>query len=185
MRFAIPCAALIFVAAVPALAADAFDEARYDIGIKKNAEALAIVDSGAFDVNLQTGEGYSLLHYAADAGNLDMVKALLARGANPALRAANGHTALDMATAPLVQAELRRAMGATSAPARVLAPAATHATARSTSASPSAAAIGAAGARRKECNQKWHADQALAGDSTAKMTTYRKWQQCLKTGRYW
>jgi hypothetical protein len=34
-------------------------------------------------------------------------------------------------------------------------------------------------------NQKWHADQALASDSTAKMTAYRKWQQCLKTGRYW
>ncbi|HEX8300468.1 ankyrin repeat domain-containing protein [Sphingomonas sp.] len=98
-----------------ALQADPFDTARYDIGIKKNAEALAIVDSRQFDINFQSEEGYSLLHYAADAGNLEMVKALLARGANPALKSTRGSTPYDMATTTLVKAELTKAMRSGSA----------------------------------------------------------------------
>jgi len=74
-------AALAAAVATAALAAgDPFDDARYDIGIKKNAEALAIVDGGSFDINTQTDEGYTLLHYAADQGNLEMVRELLKRG---------------------------------------------------------------------------------------------------------
>ncbi|RYE03562.1 MAG: ankyrin repeat domain-containing protein [Sphingomonadales bacterium] len=92
--------------------ADPFETARYDIGIKKNAEALQIVDSGAFDINQQTDEGYSLLHYAAEAGNLEMVKALLARGANPNLKSVRGSTPYDMAGQTMVKAELARAMKA-------------------------------------------------------------------------
>lgn len=103
-------AMLAGAAGAAALQTDPFETARYDIGIKKNAEALAIVDSGQFDVNLQTAEGYSLLHYAADAGNLEMVQALLARGANPALKSARGSTPYDMATATMVKAELAKAM---------------------------------------------------------------------------
>ncbi|WP_066794592.1 ankyrin repeat domain-containing protein [Sphingomonas soli] len=99
------------------LQADPFETARYDIGIKKNAEALVIIDSGAFDINFQTEEGYSLLHYAADAGNLEMVKALLARGANPNLKTARGSTPYEMAGVALVKAELGRAMKAGTAPA--------------------------------------------------------------------
>lgn len=93
-----------------AVAGDAFEDARYYLQIKRTAEALKIIDSGQFDVNLQTSEGYSLLHYAAEAGNLEMVKALLARGADPGLKAKTGTTPLQMATNPLVQAEIRKAM---------------------------------------------------------------------------
>lgn len=105
-------ALLMGAAGASALQADPFETARYDIGIKKNAEALAIVDSGQFDVNFQTEEGYSLLHYAAEAGNLEMVKALLARGANPNLKSARGSTPYDMAMGPMVKSELARAMRA-------------------------------------------------------------------------
>lgn len=101
------------VAAGPAAAqADPFTTARYDITIKHNAEALAIVDSKQFDVNLQTEEGYTLLHSAADAGNLEMVNALLARGADPRLKTAAGLTPYDVATGPMVKAALAKAMKA-------------------------------------------------------------------------
>lgn len=104
-------AALVVAMAAPvALAeADPFDTARYDIGIKQNAAALALVDSGQFEINQQTGEGYTLLHYAADAGNLEMVKALLARGADPTLKSNRGSTAFDMASATMVKAALAQA----------------------------------------------------------------------------
>jgi ankyrin repeat protein len=97
------------------LAGDPFDEARYNIGTKANAQATALIDSGQFDVNMQTDEGYSLLHYAADAGNLEMVKALIARGADPTLKSQIGSTAYDMAIGTLVKAEIRKAMTALAA----------------------------------------------------------------------
>jgi len=95
-----------------ALQADPFTTARYDISIKRNEDALRIIDSGAFDVNFQTEEGYTLLHNAADAGNLEMVQALLARGANPQLKTAAGLTPYDVATGPMVKAALAKAMQA-------------------------------------------------------------------------
>ncbi len=93
-----------------AIAGDPFDDARYYLQIKQTADALRIIDSGQFEVNMQTAEGYTLLHYAAEAGNLEMVKALLARGADPSLKAKTGTTAYQMATNTLVQAEIRRAI---------------------------------------------------------------------------
>lgn len=93
-----------------AIAGDPFEDARYYLQAKQNAEALAIVDSGQFDVNIQSSEGYSLLHYAAGAGNLEMVKALLSRGADPALKANTGTTPYQMAIGTMVQAEIRAAM---------------------------------------------------------------------------
>jgi hypothetical protein len=105
-----------------AVAGDAFEDARYHLQVKRTAEALQIVDSGQFDVNMQTAEGYSLLHYAAEAGNLEMVKALLARGANPGLKANTGTTPYQMAMNPMVQAEIRKAMARDAAPGRVPAP---------------------------------------------------------------
>ena len=103
-------AALAAAVATAAIAAgDPFDDARYDIGVKKNAEALAIVDGGAFDINAQTEEGYTLLHYAADQGNLDMVRELLKRGADPTLRSKAGSTAYEMATSTTIKAELAKA----------------------------------------------------------------------------
>lgn len=91
-------------------AVDPFDAARYHIRTRQNAEALQIVDSGQFGVNQQTDEGYSLLHYAAEAGNLEMVKALLARGADPTLKSEIGSTPYQMAVGTMVQAEIRKAM---------------------------------------------------------------------------
>lgn len=92
--------------------ADPWTTAAYDIGIKKNADALQLIDSGQFDINFQTDEGYTLLHRAADAGNLEIVKALLARGADPGLKSALGRTAYDMASGVAVKAELAKAMHA-------------------------------------------------------------------------
>lgn len=95
---------------------DPFNLARNQIQSRQNAEALAIIDSGQFGVNQQTSEGYSLLHYAAGAGNLEMVRALIARGADPTLAAATGTTPYQMAVGTLVQAEIRQAVaGRTSA----------------------------------------------------------------------
>jgi len=104
---------------------DPFDRARNHIQARQNADALALIDSGQFEVNLQTSEGYSLLHYAAGAGNLDIVRALIARGADPTLRADTGTTPYQMAVGTLVQAEIRRAMAA-----QATAPAAPPATPR-------------------------------------------------------
>lgn len=108
-RFALAAAALVMGTTAVVAWADPFEDARYDIGIKKNADALRIIDSGQFDVNMQTAEGYTLLHYAADQGNLDMVRALLQRGADPTLKAASGSSALDMATNTMIRAELAKA----------------------------------------------------------------------------
>jgi hypothetical protein len=169
-------------AAVPAaaLAGDPFDDARYAIGIKQNDTALALVDQGKVDVNMQNAEGYTLLHYAADAGNLEMVKALLARGANPAIKSAVGSTPYDMAMSTTVKAVLKAAMPATPPAAAAVKPA--SAPARASAPAPAAKQQSA---QAKDCQKKWYADQALASDSTGKMAAYRRWQQCLKTGRYW
>lgn len=272
--------------------ADPFETARYHIKTRSNAEALALIDSGGFDVNFQTEEGYSLLHYAADAGNLEMVQALLARGADPTLKSARGSTPYDMAITPMVKAAIAkavqaRASGGTVARAQgggspakasngtcaaavndpgnsgrspVLRPvltardhiwynkpvelglllddcldanakdnsgwpllhiaadrdrveaakvllshgasrtlrspegkiAADYATSPEMKAllgAPSTAAAprqsGAATSNKVECEQKYRADAALCSDSTCRMSAMRKWQQCLKTGRYW
>ena len=277
-----------------AIAGDPFEDARYYLQVKQNAEALAIVDSGRFDVNMQTSEGFSLLHYAAAAGNLEMVKALLARGADPALKANDGFTPYSMAIGTMVKAEIRKAMAAGS-PASVATAAAAPtiaasrgggsgmcALARADPANDGRAAserpflkakdaiwynhpdelagliedcvkvdqqdrygwtllhhaadrdrvalarilldhgakrtlrnkdgktapqlatsaemramLGPAGAstgasppsaedrRKRECRQKYEADAALASDSTGRMRAMRRWEQCLKTGRYW
>lgn len=175
-------AAMLGAGSVVVARGDPFNEARYYIAID-DAKTLALVDSGQFDINFQTDEGFSILHYAADANRLDLVKALLARGANADLKSARGRTAYDMATAPLVKATLKARM--TPAP---VAPKPSPAVPSSRAVRPDASAgqvPGATDPRRKQCSAKWYADQALCSDTTCKMTTYRKWQQCLKTGRYW
>ena len=113
-------AALMLSSAAPA-AVDPFDAARSYLQARQNAEALAIVDSGQVDVNTQTDEGYTLLHHAAGAGNLEMVKALLARGADPTLKNNLGYTPYMSAIGTMVKAEIRNAVtrwngGAATAP---------------------------------------------------------------------
>ena len=105
-----------------AIAGDPFDDARYYIGIKQNEQALELIDSKQFDVNMQTEEGFSLLHYAANADNLDMVKALLARGADPDLKANDGFTPYTMAYSTMVKAEIRKASAAKAADGVAAAP---------------------------------------------------------------
>ena len=168
-------AAALGAASVAVARGDAFNDARYYIVID-DAKTLALVDSGQFDINFQTDEGFSILHYAADANRLNLVKALLARGANPDLKSARGRTPYDMAIAPMVKAALG---------ARMAARPAANPPPRVTGSSSAATASGSDDPRRTQCSAKWHADQALCSDTTCKMSTYRKWQQCLKTGRYW
>jgi hypothetical protein len=95
-----------------ALAGDPFDDARWYIGAKQSAEALKIVDSGRLEVNAQTAEGYTLLHYAAEAGDLATVKALLERGADPRIESNSGFSVYEMAIGTMVQAEIRQAVAA-------------------------------------------------------------------------
>lgn len=103
---------LVALSLSSAALADSFDTTRWHIGAKQNAEALRIVDSGEFDINMQTEEGYSLLHYAAEAGNLAMVKALLERGADPRLESNLGTSVYEMAVGTMVKAEIRKAVAA-------------------------------------------------------------------------
>ena len=103
---------LVALSLSSAALADSFDTTRWHIGAKQNEEALKIVDSGEFDINMQTDEGYSLLHYAAGAGNLEMVKALLARGADPRLESNMGTSVYEMAIGTMVKAEIRKAVAA-------------------------------------------------------------------------
>lgn len=103
------CAVALSTASIAA-AGDPFEDARYYIGTKENETALRLIDNGGIEINMQTSEGYALLHYAADADNLAMVEALLQRGADPSLKSARGSTAYDMAIGTMVQAKLKAAM---------------------------------------------------------------------------
>lgn len=105
---AVVAVAMLSTAAIAAV--DPFDAARSHLQARQNAEALAIVDSGQVDVNTQTDEGYTLLHHAAGAGNLEMVKALLARGADPTLKTNLGYTPYMSAIGTMVKAEIRNAV---------------------------------------------------------------------------
>ena len=106
LLFAAGALALVSTAA---MAGDPFDDARYYMGIRKNEDALKLIDSGQFDINMQTDEGYSLLHYAADNGNLEMVRALLQRGADPTLKSSRGSTPYDMAMTSTIKVLLAKA----------------------------------------------------------------------------
>lgn len=169
-----------------------FDKIRSHIGARRNADAIAELDKG-IDINMQTGEGYSLLHYAANDANLEMVKELLRRGANPNLRSATGHTALDMGYGTMLLAELKKAGGVSGLnPPAVAQP---QAAARPAAANPPAqpapvrrdppAKKTAESPHAELCAQRHYSSSALCSDSTCKMREYRKWQTCLKTGSYY
>lgn len=192
MRFVklLACAAALLTAATAsiAVAGDPWDDARYAIKVKDTAGALTLIDSGAFDVNMQNGEGYTLLHIAADDGNLAMVNALLERGADPAIKTNRGSTALDLAMGTMVAARIRKAM--TPAPLALAAPAPAAAVTRSAAAVQPVAKPKPAPAatpespHRKMCNARHYSSSALCSDTTCKMREYRKWNTCLKTGSY-
>jgi ankyrin repeat protein len=176
--------------AVAVAAADPFDDAVVAVRWKENAKALALLESGGFDVNRQNSEGYTLLHIAADQNNLEMARELLKRGADPNIRSKIGSSVADMAYSgsPLL-AEVLKAGGkyAKNAP-HTPAPAAPMSKAPALQAKPGgsvpAAAKGAEDPRRKMCNARHYSSAALCSDSSCKMREYRKWQTCLKTGSY-
>ena len=89
LAMALTCVAMIS-AAGHAMGSDPFDDARYYVGVKQTAKVIELIDSGQFDVNQQNEEGYTLLHFAAEAGDMTVVKALLARGANPNIKSKSG-----------------------------------------------------------------------------------------------
>jgi len=182
----------VLASAGAASAGDPFDDARYAIGIKDNATAVRLLDSGQFDVNMKTSEGYTLLHYAAGDGNLEMVRELIRRGADVNARAATGSTPYDMAIGSMVMAEIAKAGGRSgrAPPPTVAKPAPTRA--RPAPAGPGTkpsppkpAPVAADAARRKMCNARNYSSSALCSDSTCKMREYRKWQTCLRTGSYY
>jgi hypothetical protein len=105
----------------PVSAGDPFEDARYFVTIDE-AKVLALVDSGQVAVNDANEEGYTLLHYAADANRLSLVQALLKRGADPAARSKRGSTPYDMATQASVRLLLARPDPAASATAATNAP---------------------------------------------------------------
>ena len=113
-RFILAVAAFVSAVMAPiAMAApDPFDRSRDLVIAEKNEEAIELIDSGQFDINQPSSEGSTLLHYAASAGNLPMVRELLARGANPTIKSKYGATAFDYASGTMVKAELARAMQA-------------------------------------------------------------------------
>ena len=122
-------------------------------------ELAALLDD-CLGVNDVDQYGYTLLHHAADRDRVAIARILVQRGASRSLRNKDGKTAAALATS----AEMKGLLGP--------APAAAKPTS-------------AADKRKLECRQKYEADAALASDSTGKMRAMRRWEQCLKTGRYW
>lgn len=97
----------LVLTATPAVAGDPFEDARYYVTID-DAKVLALVDSGKVSVSDTNPEGYTLLHYAADANRLALVQALLQRGADPRAKSQRGSTPFDMATNASVKVALAK-----------------------------------------------------------------------------
>jgi len=168
-----------------------FDKIRYAIGSRNDAAAREELDKG-IDIDMQNGEGYTLLHFAAGDGNLAMVDELLNRGADPNLRTGSGYTALDSAIGTMVSARIRQAGGVAGAAlqtTRAAGPAAAQPPARRPAPARRAEETRAEETRAesphaKMCVSRHYSSSALCSDSTCKMREYRKWQTCLKTGSY-
>ena len=190
-RSIVVAAALVCAGAgASAFAGDPFEDATVAVRWKENAKALDLIASGAFDVNQQNSEGYTLLHFAADQNNLDIAKALLERGADPNIKTNSGSTAADMAysgsavLSAVLKAGGSYARNAPYTPAPVTASKPSKAPAQSKPATGTSTRAGKEDPRRKMCNARHYSSSALCSDSTCKMREYRKWQTCLKTGSY-
>ena len=83
------------------LAVSRNDEANVPINAaaagRRNEVVRLLVDRGCPVDARGTDGGYTALHLAAHDGNVDLVRFLLSRGADTALRTGNGKTALDLA----------------------------------------------------------------------------------------
>lgn len=174
-----------------AFAGDPFEDATVAVRWKENPKALALIESGQFDINQQNSEGYTLLHLAADQNNLEIARELLKRGANPNIKSNIGSTVADMAyTGSALLTEVLKAGGkyARNAPYTPAPAVPAHRPPApqpgSTTAVQSSGQAPTDDPRRKMCNARHYSSSALCSDSTCKMREYRKWQTCLKTGSY-
>jgi hypothetical protein len=172
-------------APAPALAAGGagdFDKIRHAIGIKDNEAAIAEINKG-IDINMQTTEGYTLLHFAASQNNLVMVEKLLRLGALPNIRAQSGATAADLGYGfrPILAA-IEAAGGKLNTMANAGKP--KPMTPFTPTPSVPAPTVETS-ADAKLCAQRHRSSSALCSDTTCKMQEYRKWQTCLKTGSYY
>lgn len=174
------------VAAAPAAAGGGtgdFDKIRHAIGIKDNETAIAEINKG-IDVNMQTAEGYTLLHIAANQNNLGMVEKLLRLGAQPNIRARSGATAADLAYG---NKPILAALEAAGGKLNTMANAGKPKPMTPVSATPAVPAppVEASSDTKLLCAQRHRSSSALCSDSTCKMREYRKWQTCVKTGSYY
>ncbi|MGR4863105.1 ankyrin repeat domain-containing protein [Caulobacter sp. LARHSG274] len=100
------------MASSAAQAQDAFGDARRNLMSGELDSALLSITMGAISVNSQDENGFTLLHFAAQMGSIQAVRALLEREADPMIKAADGRLPIDLATDPDVRSELSRAMTA-------------------------------------------------------------------------
>lgn len=171
------------VAVAAAGGAGDFDKIRHAIGIKDNETAIAEINKG-IDINMQTAEGYTLLHFAASQNNLAMVEKLLRLGARPNIRAQSGATPADLGFGfkPILAA-----LEAAGGKLNTMANAGKPKPMTPVSATPAVPAppADASSDAKLLCAQRHRSSSALCSDSTCKMREYRKWQTCLKTGSYY
>lgn len=99
-------AAMFMIATVPAQAQDPFSDARKSLLAGELEGALLAISTGAISVDSQDEQGFTLLHYAAQSGSQDAVRALLDRGADPTIQAKDGSTAAALAKLPAIRDEL-------------------------------------------------------------------------------
>lgn len=97
MKNLIVLAALALALAAPVAADDLKDmQLRAAINDGRTQEAIGLIEEGV-DVNGRTSGGHTPLIIAAGVGDVEVVKLLLARGADPGLRNDSGMTAEDVA----------------------------------------------------------------------------------------
>ncbi|RHW19161.1 ankyrin repeat domain-containing protein [Sphingomonas gilva] len=175
--------------ATAVFAGDPFEDAAVAVRWKEDAKALALIESGQFDINQQNSEGYTLLHFAADQNNLTIARALLKHGADPNIRTNSGSTVADMAySGSALLTEVLKAGGKYAKNAPYTPAPQSKAPITRVKPAPGKPAASTSSAtvdpRRKMCNARHYSSSSLCSDSTCKMREYRKWQTCLKTGSY-
>lgn len=173
--------AVLLASVAAAQGGGAFEEAQRIIA-GDATKVLALVDSGQVSVRDASTQGYTLLHYAADWSNLELVKGLLARGADPAAKAADGSTPLSMTKRTEIRRVLLAALpAAPAAPAAPVArPRANAGPARRAVPAPRAATV--AQSRKDSCYMSYRARLGVTYDLSGQTMAMRSWEACLKTG---
>mmetsp|Transcript_2705 Transcript_2705/g.5732 ORF Transcript_2705/g.5732 Transcript_2705/m.5732 type:complete len:86 (+) Transcript_2705:573-830(+) len=71
--------------------------------------AMHLLNSGGRIDDARRVDGKTALMFGVDQGHVECVKAMIARGANPAIQLQNGRTSLDMAKTMPMRAALQAA----------------------------------------------------------------------------